>query len=256
MCSTHNNMFNMIRNRLTSRQKDLIQYYYDRYCRAYLPKQDPVIYNGVVVDFTRKADILPITPRISSIEKPTEGLNHPSYESAIGRQLRNQVTKGDTVVIVGGGFGVTAVIAARQVGNQGRVLVYEGGYQEVNFVRRTARYNHLHDRIEVHHSIVHAAKKLRSSGDGANILRARDLPQCDVLELDCEGVESNIIQSMNINPQNIIVETHGNQGSPAEAVSKTLINEGYKIMSSEIAEDSKPEMCKKKDIHVITALSE
>ena len=54
---------------------------------------------------------------------------HPDperYEESIIRGLEDNVRDGDSVVIVGGGWGVTATIAAREAGASGTVVVYEG----------------------------------------------------------------------------------------------------------------------------------
>lgn len=55
------------------------------------------------------------------------------------------------------------------------------------------------------------------------------LPPCDLLELDCEGVEVEILRGMIIQPRVILVETHGMYGAPADLIASLLEQRGYAV---------------------------
>jgi len=232
--------------------KPLLKKIYFQYYRTSLPKKSPILFNDVIVDYLRIGDFAPISPPVLRWHNPNDSLDYPSYESAIATQLRSLLSEGDTVVIVGGGFGVTAVIAARQVSPTGTVTVFEGGSTEVNMLNRTIHWNEVSEIVEVNHNIVGDSKKLRSDSGSAQNLSPKDLPKCDVLELDCEGTEIEILEDIEILPEILIVETHGHQGAPTSVVENKMKELEYEIVSKEIAERSKKSMCEKKDIYVLT----
>ncbi|WP_144049523.1 hypothetical protein [Halorubrum salipaludis] len=226
---------------------------YNNRIREYLPRRDPIVFNGVIVDYQRSGDFIPILSPPAKFGIPHDGPDYPTYESSIVRQLNDRVTKGDSIVIVGGGLGVTAVTAAKQVGRSGQVIVFEGDPNQVDMIKQTAMYNDVADRIHVKHAIIAEAISLKGESGDAPIIPPLDLPECDLLELDCEGAETQIIQQLPHRPETIIVETHGHLGASTQKVRNELIENGYTVVSDEIAEDDKIEMCEEKDIRVLTA---
>lgn len=174
----------------------------------------------------------------------------PEYEAALIAGLRERVNSSDDIVIVGGGRGVSTVAAAHLSGNDGSVLTYEAILENVNKVINTVNLNEVNERVEVVHSIV--GKYSDSSEDhygtpeDATLIQPTDLPDCDVLELDCEGAELNILRQMNINPTDIIVETHEFAGISTQEVSKTLEEMDYKILNKRVESESK-------GVYVLTA---
>jgi len=58
--------------------------------------------------------------------------------SKLSLTLRSQVRIGDRVTIVGGGEGVTAVVAAKAVGEKGSVVCNEGNSWNVHKINATA----------------------------------------------------------------------------------------------------------------------
>ena len=139
---------------------------------------------------------------------------------------------GDKVVIIGGGDGLTAVIAGKLVGNNGRVDVYEGGDRSVARIKKNIKLNGLTDVCTVHHAIV---------GDGIDVyggdpvfakhILPTNLPHCDVLELDCEGSEVSILQNLTNLPRIIIVELHPSKWTvDVNWVSDKLKCRGYIIV--------------------------
>lgn len=182
--------------------------------------------------------------------------NRPGYESGIINSLRTWVSDGDDIVIVGGGWGVSAVAAAKLAGETGSVTVIEGAERGVKRVRQTAELNRVSDRITVKHGIVGKEISLRGEAGTADSISPSELPECDVLELDCEGSELGILEDMNISPRVVIVESHGMYDSPSSAVTQSLEGLGYAIVSESVADAQKHEVCIEDDVLVVTGVLE
>lgn len=56
------------------------------------------------------------------------------------------------------------------------------------------------------------------------------IPECDVLELDCEGAELDILRTLDGDPRVIIVEIHPRVGCPAPEVEAAFAEMGYAII--------------------------
>jgi hypothetical protein len=115
---------------------------------------------------------------------------------------------------------------------------------------------------KVHHAIVEKAiaagdkiaEREDTSDQSTPIVKAEELPQCDVLEMDCEGAELDILRNMKVRPRVVLVETHGVFGAPTSAVKKALKEMEYDITSVEIAEERFEELHTEQDVKVVTAL--
>lgn len=183
---------------------------------------------------------------------PWQRDDRPTYEAGIVDALQAHAEVGDSVVVVGGGWGVSAVHAARQVGEEGEVEVFEGSREMVQRVRETATLNDVDDRIDVNHAVV--GQNVDVWGEAAtDVVQPADLPECGVLVMDCEGAETTIMREMSIRPEVIIVETHGVYDAPTVEVSATLENLGYTIENEVPAEPDLEAVCREKDIKVLTA---
>lgn len=219
---------------------------YRRTIASFLPRR-LVQYNGIDVPRARLFDgILPWRNR----------KDRPNYESGLISGIEELVEQGDDVLIVGGGWGVTAVKAAEKVGSDGAVTVYEGSAKEVERVRRTAKTNGVADIVTVNHAIVGTALNLRGDSRNAMIVSPSDLPQCDVLELDCEGTEIEILEHLTNSPRVILVETHGQYDAPTEEVVSILSDRSYSVVANVIADKDLREQCEADDIRVLTAMSD
>lgn len=130
--------------------KQGVPYVYNNHIAALLPKTN-ASYNGVDVKAARYFDTI----------VPWREKDRPHYESGLISGIEEYVREGDDVVIVGGGWGVTAVKAAQNVGSSGKVTVYEGSNEEVNHVQETIRKHNLSDRVDVIHGIVGPEISLR-----------------------------------------------------------------------------------------------
>jgi hypothetical protein len=176
-----------------------------------------VVYNGVAVP---------------SVE-PEVGRDYkPDREAACGDALRRHVERGDEVVVVGGGRGLTTVIAARMTHFEGSVTVHESNSRMLETLRRTIEVNRVADLVTTVHaaigSVSEQAAELFGPGDGER-LDPSALPECDVLEMDCEGAEVEILRGMACRPRTIVVETHAPLGVPPEDVEATLDEMGYDV---------------------------
>jgi len=213
-----------------------------RFVHAKLPKSK-VRYNGVYVECPLFDPILPWRGR-------------PNYESGIITSMKEKVGECEDVVIVGGGHGVTAVTAAKQVGENGNVVVYEGSADKVERCEQTTRFNGVSDRVDVRHGVVGPSISVWGDEKGAPHLEPKELPDCDVLELDCEGAEIDILENMEISPEVVIVETHGIYGAPTDEVKGILETLSYKVVSEEVADLGAEDNCRERDIYVLTGVSE
>lgn len=144
-------------------------------------------------------------------ERSAHSFNVIDFNDGLVSSYEELVATGDEVVIIGGGYGVTAVRAAQIVGDSGRVTVYEGGEEQVEVVKETVELNGVSALCETRHAIVGDEKMLYGDSGGADRIPPDELQDCDVLEMDCEGSELQILKNMEIRPDTLIIELHPNQ---------------------------------------------
>jgi hypothetical protein len=178
--------------------------------------------------------------------------HRPEFESGLISAISRHISPEDDVVIVGGGWGVTAVAAARQVGSSGSVTVFEGAQREVKRVKKTVTLNSVSDIVEVQHAVVGSKVHLKSAAGDPDRIPPNQLPRCDVLELDCEGSEIGILQNLSLRPEYVFVETHGIYDSPTAEVKKTLEELDYEIIHCDIGAEDYRIDCEEYDIYVLT----
>lgn len=209
----------------------------------------PARYAGLRVPATRRLGDV----RFAGFLRPEMG-DLPTYEQALIRGLRAVARPGDRVLVVGGGMGVTCTVAAKLVAPNGHVQCIEGGVDQVAAIKKTAALNHA--AVEVRHGFVGMSKYVYSSTSGAENVRISDLPDCDILELDCEGAELEILRAMTLSPRAIIVECHGAHGASTEQVAQQLRGRGYKVEHLGVAEPRFAAVCEENDIKVLLATRE
>lgn len=150
------------------------------------------------------------------------------YEAALLEALTAAVEPTDHVVIIGGGWGVSSVMAAEQACS---VTVFEGGTEQVEQIRETHRLNDV-DNVTVRHAVVGSPVDVWGSDEDAKRLSGAELPSCDVLSLDCEGSEIDILNALETPlPREIVVESHGWLGTPTAAVRRALEELEYCIVN-------------------------
>lgn len=220
-----------------------------RRIRGRMRVQTHAAYNGVAVGIERKAldEFVPLK------WLPVDSRDILTYESGLVTGLRDQVRPDDRIVVIGGGWGVTTVVAARATGKRGSVTTFEALSESVDKVRWTVENARCSDIVVVVHGRVEG--RLPDSTPTETIpFKPEELPECDVLELDCEGAELGILERMVIRPRVILVETHGMFGSSTREVRDTLGRIGYSIVSEEIAELHTPAFCRENDVMVLVAV--
>jgi hypothetical protein len=220
-----------------------------RRIRGRMRVQTHATYNNVAVGIERKAldEFVPLR------WLPVDSRDILTYESGLVMGLRDQVRPDDRIVVVGGGWGVTTVVAARATGKGGSVTTFEELSQSVDKVRWTVDNARCSDIVTVVHGRVEG--RLPDSTPTETIpFKPEELPECDVLELDCEGAELGILERMVIRPRVILVETHGMLGSSTGEVRDALGRIGYSIVSEEIAELHTPAFCRENDVMVLVAV--
>lgn len=180
----------------------------------------------------------------------------PHFESALVEGLRKVCRPGDQVVVVGGGRGVTMTVASQQVGEEGKVTAFEPDAERHRLARATAEANPTPSEIEVVRGLVAGRANIDVDADGADVVPVEDLPDCDVLEIDCEGLEVEILETMTIRPRAILVESHGHLGAPTSEVHRALEEIGYTVDGCQVAEVHKREQCEEQDVMVTRATRE
>lgn len=162
----------------------------------------------------------------------------PDHEASAITTLRKHVTFGDTVV-VGGGKGVSTVVAANYAKPTGSVVTYEAAAEQVGIATDTISLNEVSDYCTLSHAIVGSSVKVDGDASEADRVSPTDLPACDVLELDCEGAELDILRNLSIRPRTIIVETHAFLDSPESDVRAVLERLGYDVVDRQTEVESK-----------------
>ena len=216
--------------------------------RPHLPGR-PVRYAG-----------LPAAPEVKAGDRwlppgwvPHDVADAPGYEAALVAGLREHVRPGDRVVVVGGGAGVTAAVAALAAGPSGRVVVFEGSAAHADAVARTAALNGVEDRVTVRHAVVAGGEHVYGA-DLGQLVGPADLPACDVLELDCEGAEVAVLEGLAVRPRVLLVETHGVYGAPTDRVLALVERLGYDATDAGLAEPRIAELHRDADVHVVVGV--
>lgn len=181
-------------------------------CQPYLPDKIQMI-NGVGV---RKGGVL-----------DRNDVFH-DYEEVLVSHIRENVNSGDNVVVVGGGIGVSSVVAARQSKPDGSVTVYEASVEQFDILVETIEINNMFDAINPHHAAVGEPKELLGEPGDFEMVSPEALPSAEVFVFDCEGSELDILKQSNL-PETVIVETHGELGSPSKDVKSVLEQTHQKV---------------------------
>lgn len=209
----------------------MLSWIYDNTVRPYLPRRLS-IYNGIAVPSKYKLLDFEYQPSIKSYERPLcEG-------------IRAMAQKNDSVTIIGGGKGVSGLIAAEHTYPDGEVTIIEASEEQCEEIRSTASYYPTGNRIAVSHASVGEINNLYGKLGDPESIPPEKLPRSDILIIDAEGAESDILPNLNYSPRVLIVETHGCFNSPTHSVHRELKKQGYKtnLVGYE---------CKNKDVAVL-----
>jgi len=155
--------------------------------------------------------------------------NRKWHEHDLIKVARSTISRGIRVIVVGGGTGASTVHCAREVDSLGEILVFEASSEMAEICRRTINANSTPCPVTVRNQTVGEAVKLYGDDAPSDTVSPIELPEADVMVLDCEGAEKEIISSEYDLPNKLVVETHGVFGATTEEVEKILINRGYKV---------------------------
>lgn len=204
---------------------------YDAVVRPRLP-QKIALCNDVAV---RNAGLLDVTDI------------RPDYEEFLIDGIQRTVRKGDTVLVLGGGYGVSTVQAARAAGSSGTVHAFEASDSQVPVVEETVELNSPPADVTVHHAAIgdvsNFSIEMYGTAAEAADLQPNDLPECDVLVMDIEGTERAVLEKLEDRPRAIVAESHGDLGSPTEFVTSRLEEMGYGRVQVLGAENVKEDVC-------------
>lgn len=201
-----------------------IKYIYTNSLREFLPYTSYIKRNGVRIERSKPLDNI-FSGALSPAPSPV-----PNYKQGNVGLIKSVAEKGDKVVTIGGGYGVTAVHAATQVGEGGEVVVYEASKKQVDIIRKAISNHGLLDRTSVHHSLVGDDIEVYDGLGEPSTTHPSNLPPCNILEMDCEGAEIGILSQLSHKPDTIIVELHPHKHPEAPEKSIQLLTElGYSI---------------------------
>jgi hypothetical protein len=219
--STQSYIRNRVRNRYRSAVEPL---------RRIKTDTHQIDLNGVTVP----VEVSPIDEYLPYYEPPYRTEDDPEYEYTEVESLRTYAQKGDDVVVIGGGLGVTAVAASRVT--DGEVTVFEQSKPTYQILTRTIELNDCGDNVN---------PELKTVGEtaGSNFTHQppsdidrtspSELPYADVYEMDCEGAETTILRKMDVKPPTLLIETHNNH----DIVCDILDEIGYDVI--EVVDDGK-----------------
>lgn len=207
-----------------------VPFVYEEFIRPHLPKLERTVrFNGIEA---QTGDVCLADRFVPWFETPWYNSSDPAYEQPLIDALRSNLMAGDSVVIIGGGWGVTATVAASIVGESGSVVVYEGAADRISDIKGTLEYNGVSEQVTVHHAIVGEPVTLTGAPKNADHVGPDDLPDCDLLEMDCEGSEVDILPNLDIRPETLIVETHRNEPTVKDHLNSLgyeLVNRGVEL---------------------------
>jgi len=198
---------------------------YDRTLRPFLPRKVGIV-DGVLVRSPRLLD---------------RTWSYRGHEEPLCAAIRRHVRPGDDVTVVGGGIGVSTVVAARRVAPAGSVVSYEASPEYGRLVSDAISLNDVGGVASVRVAVVSEARSVYGDAVAENVVPPEQLPECDVLVLDCEGAEVPILQQLTQRPRTLIVESHGVFDSPTRIVRERIASLGYEIVS-ETAEDAEKDV--------------
>lgn len=230
---------------------DALKQFYKTYVRNYIPVQRFVLFSGVKTPY----DVRFGEGFFYSIFPERQRQDIPDYESGLVSGIHSHVKPGDKAIVVGGGLGITAALVALKVGKTGSVVCYEGNEDSIPLIQLTLKKNGVLNRVRLERAIVGPSIGVYGDNNATSVVDPKDLPECDVLELDCEGSEKVILREMTISPRVIIVETHGFLGSSSAEIEEILKSRGYEVKSLGPAEARVADFCIENDVMVLEAVA-
>lgn len=199
--------------------------FYQKTIRKFLPEYGYTRRNGVIISRKRIFDDL--LPRHFHPHPPKKS----RYKDGNVSLLNNHLMKGDDVISIGGGYGVTAITASRLVGDAGSITVYEASERQANIIQNVIELNGESNNIELIHGLVGKNVHVYDGMGDPKQVHPAELSDVDVIEMDCEGSEISILNEMNITPRCMIIELHPHRyGEPYNKGIQVIEDLGYEIV--------------------------
>jgi hypothetical protein len=197
-----------------------------KFIKPLIPIKRRAVHNGVTVprEVAPPYRLVHDYPMLPFVTVP----DYPNSEGGEVNAHKEYTENGDTVVIVGGGRGVSTVNAARESGPTGNVIVFEGSEEYSNIIDKVTRYNNVDELVKISQNVVGHDKNIYGRLNNYDFISPEELPECDVLEMDCEGAEEEIVQNLIILPRVITVEIHP-RNSDNEQTLESISDLGYNI---------------------------
>lgn len=151
----------------------------------------------------------------------------PMAEKRLINGTESVIERGDRVVIIGGGKGISMFYAAIAAGPNGFVTVYEPSANRIEMLNDLVERSLLGDRTNIIHGIVGEGKHIPDDPGSAEVIDPSDVPEADVMELDCEGAERIILDNIETWPRAIVMEFHEAYGASRTWAKETLLANGY-----------------------------
>lgn len=157
--------------------------------------------------------------------------NHPDYKRGLIRAIHDNC-EDRSVTVVGLGRGVSTVHCLRAGAT--RVDAFEASASMIDVAGQTfaACPYQPTERVEIHHGVVGEAIDVYGEDIGEPVSTG-ELPDNDVLVMDCEGAERSIIETLPTERAGraAIVETHPSKGAPTEKT-RTYLERLYRTVNS------------------------
>jgi len=207
--------------------KFAIRNLYGKFIRPYLAPDQPASWRNEITVISDDYDNHLLDPYFFYSN------DYPNTDFVGFQALRNYVSNGDTVLIIGAGNGVSMTVAARNTCPEGRVVGYEAGRQHTDHARETIAANGYSDCCTVHHAVIGEVNEAWSPPESADVVSPSDLPDCEFVQMNCEGAELKILREFDIRPAAMHVQVHECFGAPVDAVEAELDRLGYSIVRRE-----------------------
>lgn len=207
--------------RVASLIKRIAQWGYNRTVRPVSPRVTST-YAGIPTPGS------PSDPRAVRITDFTK--EQPDYKKGLLDAIRDHVSSGDDIGIIGLGRGVSTVYAVR---SGGVVTAYEAAAEMIEVATTTLQWQGIEDDVDIIHGVVGApGGSIYGEKVGERISPAE--LNHDILVMDCEGAEVSIIESIAgvpTRPETIIVECHPEFDAGLEAVRSSLATADFAPIS-------------------------
>jgi hypothetical protein len=203
-----------------------------------LPVAEKVSYNGVIVDENK------VFSKLLGTNKTDE----PDFEEKNVEAIKSHVKPNDEVLIIGGGWGVTAFYASNitQRG-EGKTKVVEASSDQIESLREVCQRDGMED-VELIHGVVGNPKKIWGEKKNPKRFYINDFDP-DVIQMDIEGSECEVLKVMKPKARVVIVESHGEYGCGSDEVKTKLDNCGYEVEN--LGPERDKEKFKKNDVKVL-----